>query len=150
MSLDNMKLNKDMLDNLKNMLGEQQVNEAMSKISPEMIENFSNTMNSNKTYNEQNSYDNNDSFNNNQSNENNFNFDNIDMATIMKLQTILNKMNDKKNDPRSNLLNSLKPYLRESRKENVDKYSNLLKIADLASLLNTENNDKKEDYPYNE
>ena len=139
-----------MLNNLKNMLGEQQVNEAMSKISPEMIENFSNAMNSNKTYNEQNSYDNNDSFNNNQSNENNFNFDNIDMATIMKLQTILNKMNDKKNDPRSNLLNSLKPYLRESRKENVDKYSNLLKIADLASLLNTENSDKKEDYPYNE
>ena len=129
-----------MLNNLKNMLGEQQVNEAMSKISPEMIENFSNTMNSNNTHNEQNTNNDND----------NFNFDNIDMATIMKLQTILNKMNNKKNDPRSNLLNSLKPYLRESRKENVDKYSNLLKIADLASLLNAESNDKKEDYPYNE
>ena len=133
-----------MLNNLKNMLGEQQVNEAMSKISPEMIENFSNAMNSNN-YNEHNSNN-----NNSHNDDNNFNFDNIDMATIMKLQTILNKMNDKKNDPRSNLLNSLKPYLRESRKENVDKYSNLLKIADLASLLNTENSDKKEDYPYNE
>ena len=140
-----MNLNNDMLNNLKNMLGEQQFNEAMSKISPEMIENFSNAMNSNNNHNEHNSNN-----NNNHNADNNFDFDNIDMATIMKLQTILNKMNNKKNDPRSNLLNSLKPYLRESRKENVDKYSNLLKIADLASLLNTENDNKKEDYPYNE
>ena len=144
--MDNINLNNDMLNNLKNMLGEQQVNEAISKISPEMIENFSNAMNSNNNCNEHSSNNN----NNHNIDNDNFNFDNIDMATIMKLQTILNKMNNKKNDPRSNLLNSLKPYLRESRKENVDKYSNLLKIADLASLLNTENNDKKEDYPYNE
>ena len=139
-----------MLNNLKNMLGEQQFNEAMSKISPEMIENFSNSINSNSTNNNHNEQSSNNNNNINSNNDNGFDFDNLDIATIMKLKSILNKMNNKKDDPRSNLLNSLKPYLRESRKENIDKYSNLLKIADLASLLNTENNDKKEDYPYNE
>ena len=136
--MDNINLNNDMLNKLKNMLGEQQVNDAMSKISPEMVENFSNMMNNENSEKSEN-YDSSNNTNN------------IDMATLMKLKTILDKMNSKKDDPRSNLLNSLKPYLRDSRRENIDKYANLLKMADLASLLNNENNNnKKENYPYDE
>ena len=96
-----------MLNNLKNMLGEQQFNEAMSKISPEMIENFSNSINSNSTNNNHNEQSSNNNNNINSNNDNGFDFDNLDIATILKLKSILNKMN-------------------------------------------TENNDKKEDYPYNE
>ena len=120
--MDNLNLNNDMLNKLKNMIGEEQVNDAISKISPEMIQNFSNMMGEK---------------NNTNSSEN---FGNIDMKTLLKIKSILDKLNNKGNDPRSNLLNSLKPYMRESRKENIDKYSKLLKIADLATLLNNETN----------
>ena len=93
-----------------------------------MIENFSNMMNQN-----------NNSQDNKQSNNDNFNgsdFGNIDVETIMKIKKMLDKVNNNKNDPRSNLLNSLKPYMRESRQENIDKYANLLKFAEIANLLN--------------
>lgn len=120
--MDNLNLNNDMLNKLKNMIGEEQVNDAISKISPEMIQNFSDMMGEK---------------NNTNSSEN---FGNIDMETLLKIKSILDKLNNKGNDPRSNLLNSLKPYMRESRKENIDKYSKLLKIADLATLLNNETN----------
>ena len=76
----------------------------------------------------------------NKSSENNFN---IDMETMMKMKAMIDKLNSNQNNPRTNLLNSLKPYMRESRKENIDKYSKLLKMADLMSLLNDENNKKE-------
>ena len=47
-----------------------------------------------------------------------------------------------KNDPRSNLLNSLKPYLRNSRKEKIDQYANLLNFTKIAELLKNENKEK--------
>lgn len=111
---------QNMINNLKDMMGEKQVDEALSQISPEMIENFSKMMN------------------NNSNSSNNPNFSDIDMATLMKAKSIFNKMKNKKDDPRSNLLNSLKPYMRESRKENIDKYSNLLKMADILENLKDE------------
>ena len=54
---------------------------------------------------------------NNQSNSNssqNGNF-NLDANTIMKMKSIMDNMNNR-NDPRANLLCSLKPYLRDSKK----------------------------------
>ena len=44
------------------------------------------------------------------------------MATMMKMKKIIDSMKESKNDPRANLLKSLKPYLKESRKEKVDQY----------------------------
>ena len=129
--MDNMNLNSDMLNNLKNIMGEKKVNEALSQISPEMIENFSNMVSNNNTTNTNNST---------ASSE-------IDIETIMKIKSIIDKMNSSNNDPRGNLLQSLKPYMRQSRQENIDKYANLLKLADLATLLNSETNEKKENYP---
>ncbi len=123
--MNNMNLDNEMLNNLKNMMGEKQVNDALSQISPEMIENFSKMMNSN----------------NSQNNESN----NIDMETMIKLKSMIDKINSNQNDPRSNLLNSLKPYMRESRKENIDKYANILKLANFAELFN---NEKKENNSY--
>ena len=119
--LDNLNLDSDVLNNLKNMMGEKQVNDALSQISPEMIENFSKMMSSNNN----NSGD--DNVNEESSN------DGIDMATLMKLKSAFNNINNA-NDPRSNLLNSLKPYLRESRKENIDKYEKLLRMASFFNM----------------
>lgn len=51
----------------------------------------------------------------------------------------MNNLNNS-NDPRSNLLQSLKPYLREGRKEKLDQYTNLLKVAQIAEFLKNDNN----------
>ena len=64
------------------------LNNILSQVSPEMLNNIGNMLNSN-----------------NQSNQNssqNGNF-NLDMNTIMKMKSIMENMNNK-NDPRANLL----------------------------------------------
>lgn len=152
-------LNADMLNNLKGMMGDKDLSNVLSNISPEMIEGFSKMMSNNSN--------NSDSSNNTNSNDNdndsdkssdnnsfngfgnmdfsklgNMDFSNLDMETILKLQSAFSGMNNKKDDPRSNLLYSLKPYLRKGRQENVDKYVNMLKLTNLSQLF--KNNDKKE------
>lgn len=142
-----MNFDENSINKLKDMLNKGELNDVVSKISPEMIENFSSMMgnsnnNSNSSANSVNSEDSNNSNNLNSSNENNnpnnFDFSNIDVNTIMKMKSIMEKMNSK-DDPRSNLLYSLKPYLRESKKEKLDQYANLLNIAKLSELFKNDN-----------
>ena len=52
-------------------------------------------------------------------------------------------MNNSKNDPRANLLNSLKPYLRDSKKSKLDNYMNLLNVSKIADLMKNANNNKE-------
>lgn len=107
------------------------LNNILSQVSPEMLSNLSNMMNSNN----QNS--NNDS---NTKSSNNFN---IDMNTIMKMQSIMSNMNNK-NDPRANLLYSLKPYLRDTKKDKLDQYVNLLNVSKIADIMNKKEDNKNE------
>lgn len=51
----------------------------------------------------------------------------FDMATMMKIKRIMDSMKTNRDDPRANLLKSLKPYLKESRKEKVDQYIQLFR-----------------------
>lgn len=62
---------------------------------------------------------------------------NIDIETIMKMKTIMDKMQSNKNDPRANLLLSLKPYLKESRKEKVDQYIQLFGMSKVMEMFNS-------------
>lgn len=71
---------------------------------------------------------------------NNSNNLNIDIDTVLKMKSIIDNINQN-DDPRSNLLYSLKPYLRESRKSKLDQYVNLLNITKIVGLIN---NEKKE------
>lgn len=64
-------------------------------------------------------------------------FSNIDMNTILKIKQIMEKMNSKKNDPRSNLLLSLKPYLKPSRKQKVDQYIQLFNMGSIMENFNS-------------
>ena len=73
-------------------------------------------------------------FDNNNSSENNP-FGNIDMGTILKIKQIMENMNNSKNNPRTNLLLSLKPYLKPSRKEKVDQYIQLFSMGELIENL---------------
>ena len=106
------------------------LNNILSQISPEMLNNLGNMLNSN-----------NPNTSGNQSSSQNGNF-NLDMNTIMKMKSIMENMNNK-NDPRANLLYSLKPYLRDSKKDKLDQYVNLLNVSKIAEFMNQNNNDNK-------
>ena len=147
--LNNMNFDENTINKLKDMMNKGELNNVISQIPPEMIQNFSSMMNaqsSNTSTNSSNPQTNtNSGYNNNNgkhqiNNQNGgFDFSNIDMNTILKMKSIMEKMNSS-NDPRSNLLYSLKPYLREERKGKVDQYANLLNFAKIAELLKNDTN----------
>ena len=64
-----------------------------------------------------------------------------DMETMMKIMKVMNAMKCGENNPSTNLLNSLKPFLRESKKEKVDQYIKSIKLANVISEMNNEQND---------
>ena len=134
--------NLNVPDDVKQMINSgssNDLNNLLSQVSPEMINNLSNILNSNTQTSSQNSS--NQNINNSTPNNNN-NF-NLDMNTIMKMMSIMENMNNK-NDPRANLLYSLKPYLRDSKKDKLDQYVNLLNVSKIAELMNKNNDNKKE------
>ncbi len=57
----------------------------------------------------------------------------FDVNTIMKIQKILSSMN--KDDPRKNLLISLKPFLRKSRQEKINEYLTYLTIGSALGIF---------------
>lgn len=97
-----------------------------NSISPEMVNNLMNMLGNSNEQTDNGSSENN--YSNTSQNNNNSNFGNIDFETIMKMKSIIDKMNIK-DDPRSNLLESLKPYLKESRRNKVDQYIQLMNIS---------------------
>lgn len=148
-----------MINNLNNSNtdSKQTLNNMLNQVSPEMLSNLSSMLNSSNSANNPITHS---SFNHNVSSQNKSSYNNfsgennsssssqsaqdnglnIDMATLMKMTSIINKMNN--NDRASkNLLQSLKPYLRDSRKDKLDQYSNLLNVAKIAEVMK---NDKKE------
>lgn len=152
--MNNFNFDENTINKLKNMMNSGELNEVISQISPDMMQNFSSMMKNNSTSKKNNfnvdissdSSPNHNTFSQNSSDNTNFNFNNIDMNTILKMKSVMEKLNTN-NDPRSNLLHSLKPYLRDSRKEKLDQYANLLNFAQIAELLkkdNNNNNDNKE------
>lgn len=63
-------------------------------------------------------------------------FSNIDMNTILRIKQVMEKMNSSKSDPRSNLLISLKPYLKPSRKQKIDQYIQLFNMGSIMENFN--------------
>ncbi len=73
--------------------------------------------------------------------EQNINFENAnmpDMETMMKIMKVMNAMKFGENNPSTNLLNSLKPFLRDSKKEKVDQYIKFIKLSNVISEMNNE------------
>lgn len=120
------------------------MNEEIFKNLADMLDN--NTISDNLKNNMHNFVPNNsdnDNSSDNNKNTNGFDFSNIDMGTIMKIKKVMESMNSKKNDSRSNLLMSLKPYLKPSRKEKLDQYMNLLNISSVFEAFNSMGGEKK-------
>lgn len=138
-----MNIDENTMNNIKNMVDNGNISDAISQISPEMIQNFSKMLsNQDKTTDQQ---TNTKTTTNNTTQNNNFDFNNIDMDTIMKMSSAFGKINNSKNDPRANLLNSLKPYLRDNKKDKLDNYMNLLNVAKIAEIVKDNNKENKKD-----
>lgn len=131
-----MNFNDDTIHKLKDMMNKGELNDMLSQISPEMIQNFSSMMSQKQETHSENSSNTNN--NNNMNSNGNFDFSQIDMNTILKMKSVMEKLNTS-NDPRSNLLQSLKPYLREEKRGKVDQYSNLLNVAKIADIFKDNN-----------
>ena len=156
MNNNSMNLNNQSMENIKNLVDNGNISEAISQISPEMIQNFSKILsrqkNENQTQNSQTQQNNvNSNFQNEQNNSTktqnndfNFNMDNIDMNTIKNISSIMGNMNNTKNGPRANLLASLKPYLRDSKESQLDNYMNLLNVTKIAEIMKNTNTNNKE------
>ena len=69
----------------------------------------------------------------------------LDINTILKMKQVMESMNSNKNDPRSKLLMSLKPYLKESRKKKVDQYVKLFGLGKAFEMLNSLGGENKND-----
>lgn len=106
-----------------------------NNISPEMINNLMNILNNSS---------NNQFSNNTQNSNNNYSAsqDSIDFDTIIKMKSIIDKINFK-DDPRSKLLQSLKPYLKESRRNKIDQYVQLMNMSKVMESFNLFNGDNK-------
>lgn len=138
-----MNIDENTMNNIKNMVDNGNISDAISQISPEMIQNFSKMLSNQEKTNNSNNYS--TQKENSSNTNNNFDFSNIDMDTIMKMSSALGKINNSKNDPRANLLNSLKPYLRDSKKDKLDNYMNLLNVAKIAEIVKDNNKENKKD-----
>ena len=130
-------IDKNTMDNIKNMVDNGDLNGAIAQISPEMIQNFS------KLFASQQNSSSNAGFEQSSSTASNSQSGNsqFDVSQIMKLAESLNGQN---NDPRNNLLNSLKPYLRDSRKAKLDNYMNLMNMSKIAEIVKNTSNTKPE------
>ncbi len=153
--MNNFNLDKNTADKLNSMLNNGNLNDLISQIPPDAMKNLSELMNKSNGSNQSSSNSNNNSNSsdsisdniNSQDNSinsdftnnlNNFDFNNIDINTMMKVKSMMEKMNNS-SGPRNNLLQSLKPYLRNEKRSKLDQYSNLLNMANLMELFNQNN-----------
>ena len=146
----NFNLDENTINKLNSVIKGGNVSDLISQIPPDVLANFSSMMNNNNNNSNNNSnktennkdLNNNNSDNNTGNNNNSFNFNNIDMNTMLKMKSIFDKINTS-NDPRSNLLASLKPYLRDNKKQKLDEYANLINFAKIAEILKNDNKEPK-------
>ena len=135
---DNINISPEMINNLMDMIKNSNSN---SNFNPNPEEG-SNNINPSDLLSSFISNSNSDS-NSNSNSDTSDNASSIDLETIMKIKSIIETLNTK-NDPRSNLLYSLKPYLRKSKQSKLDQYANLLKITQMTDLFKNEKGEPKQ------
>ena len=141
--------NQEMPDNIKNILSSMNNNSSVEKDSSSKTDSSKNhqSQNFNNKFNSANSdssQENQTSSNSTSSASNNI-FGDFDINTMLKIQKIMSSMNnDKKDDSRTTLLMSLKPYLKDSRKSKVDQYVQLMKMGKIFEIMNPLGGDKKD------
>lgn len=62
-------------------------------------------------------------------------FDADNLSQLMQIKDIMQSMTSNRNDPRTNLLLSLKPYMRSNRQKSIDSAVKLLGLTNLTKLF---------------
>lgn len=57
------------------------------------------------------------------------------MEYLMQMKDIVSRLANSRDDPRSNLLLSLKPYMSEGRRQSIDRAVHLLNLTKLSGIL---------------
>ena len=127
---DNLNISPEMIDNLMNML--KSGNLGNSSKANQDVNNVTDYSDANSSSGSKDSF----------SKDNVNPFSNLDIETIMKIKSIMDAFNNQ-NDKDSNLLYSLKPYLRKSRQDKLDQYINILKVSQVSKLFKNGNGDVK-------
>lgn len=123
-------MNEDMsnlMEQINNMMKNNQIPDDIKNIINSMSQNSSNSGNTDSQVKDTSSSENTSS---------DSSMPEFDMATIMKLKRVMESMKSSSNDPRANLLKSLKPYLKDSRKEKVDQYIQIFGMGKVFEILN--------------
>lgn len=123
-------MNEDMsnlMEQINNMMKNNQIPDDIKNIINSMSQNSSNSGNTDSQVKDTSSSENTSS---------DSSMPEFDMATIMKLKRVMESMKSSSNDPRANLLKSLKPYLKDSRKEKVDQYIQIFGMGKVFEMLN--------------
>ena len=121
-------MNEDM-SNIMNQINHMMKNNEI----PDDIKNIINNITSNSQNNSENK--NNPDISSSETPNENPSIPDFDIATIMKMKNLMDSMKSNRDDPRANLLKSLKPYLKESRKEKVDQYIQLFGMGKILEML---------------
>lgn len=132
-------MNEDMsnlMNQINKMLGNNEIPDNIKNIMSQFSSNTNQT-NSSLSHNNSDNSQNKNQLNNDTSSSDNSqsSMPDFDIGTMMKMKQIIDSMNANKNDPRANLLLSLKPYLKDSRKEKVDQYIQIFKMGKVFEML---------------
>lgn len=138
--LNSMLSDKETSDNLKNILNNFSSSNDSTNEDDESTTNKEDTSCNKNQNNNSNPQSSNSRFDDSKSDSNNFNFD---INTILKLKSVMDAMNNPNNDSRSQLLLSLKPYLRDSKKDKIDQYIKLLNLANVIQVMNPSGGENK-------
>lgn len=122
-------MNEDM-SNIMEQINHMMKNNQIPSDIQNIIQNFTNST-SNSTENK----DKQDISSHSSSSNESSSFPELDIGTIMKMKKIMDSMKSSGDDPRANLLKSLKPYLKESRKEKVDQYIQIFGMGKMFEML---------------
>lgn len=146
-------MNEELLNEFSSILKEKNIdiNNILSNINSENIDknvsnknkysNFDNTKGNEQKNSDSNQEKNIHSENFNSSN-NSSNINYSDIENIIKIKNAFDKASST-SFQNVDLLTALKPFMKDSRKEKIDKYAKLLKFAEVAKMIDLFGGDKK-------
>ena len=134
----------EMLKNFSQMMSNKDFSDSFKNIMNNFKENSESSNNdTSNTNTSNNNTSNNNSSNTDFSDNARNSSDNFDINTFFKMQQIMSSLNNNQDDSRANLLRSLKPYLKDSRKNKVDQYIQLMKMGKIFEIMNPLGGDNK-------
>lgn len=144
-STDNSKALSDLIQNIQAKMNSEEINNIENQVETNNIsENNNNSNNISSLLNNLDlssilgAFSNNGNTNSNTQNSNPFS--GIDPSFILKAQKIMSSVT--KDDPKKNLLLSLKPFLRQSRQDKINEYISMLTIINALEVFSDKGSDK--------